>query len=501
MIGFEALKREIIANPPMWETRSTRPESIAASVAAAKSAVNGGAPDLLPFYFNDSGNASRLIALYGDDLRYCHAFKKWLVWDQMHWVMDEADQARRLAKDTMVEFFRQASEGRNENAEKFARGSLDARRIANALSLAEPEIYVKPGDLDQDPYLLNFLNGTVDLRTGDLRPHDRNDLITKLVHYEYRPEAPCPSWRVFLDQIMGGGPDAGEAELARGQRLTDYLQRAFGYSLTGCTSEKAIFVLFGEGDNGKSTMLNTFRQLIEEYATLLQVDTLMVRQESNNTQADLADLRGARFAQTSEAEEGQRLSQGKLKRITQGMGKIRTARKYENQIEFSESHKLWMDTNHKPTIPDSDDKATFNRLHPIPFTVRIPKESIDREMPAKLLREAEGILAWAVAGAKLQFESGLQKPAEVETASQDWRADSDQLGRFVEERCVVGDGLNTPAAGLYAEYKRWAETGGEHPMTSRAFGTKLPDRGFSKKEITRGTVYLGIGLRAPETDR
>ena len=127
----------------------------------------------------------------------------------------------------------------------------------------------------------------------------------------------------------------------------------------------------------------------------------MVRQESNNTQADLADLRGARFVQTSETEEGQRLAQGKLKRITQGMGKIKATRKYENPIEFNETHKLWIDTNRKPTIRDVDDKATFNRLHPIPFTVTIAKDQIDKELPGKLLGEAEGILAWAVEGARL----------------------------------------------------------------------------------------------------
>jgi len=110
------------------------------------------------------------------------------------------------------------------------------------------------------------------------------------------------------------------------------------------------FVLFGNGNNGKTTLLSTFLLLLEEYSALLQVDTLMSRQESNNTQADLADLRGARFVMTSEAEEGQRLSQGKLKRITQGMGKIKATRKYQNPIDFPETHKLWMDTNSKPMI-------------------------------------------------------------------------------------------------------------------------------------------------------
>jgi putative DNA primase/helicase len=161
----------------------------------------------------------------------------------------------------------------NEGAEKFARHSLDARRITNMLAMAECEIYVTPGELDQNPWMLNFLNGTMELRTGTLRPHNPGDYITKLVRYEYCPGAPCDRWLGFLDQIMGGGPDASEGELERAQRLTNYLQRALGYSLTGSTIEKAVFILFGSGDNGKSTLLTTFRQLVEEYAQLLQVDT------------------------------------------------------------------------------------------------------------------------------------------------------------------------------------------------------------------------------------
>lgn len=176
-------------------------------------------------------------------------------------------------------------------------------------------------------------------------------------------------------------------------------------------------------------MLSTIRHVVEEYSVLLQGDTLIVRQESNNTQADLADLRGARFVQTSETEEGQRIAQGKLKRITQGMGKIKAVRKYENPIEFPDTHKLWIDTNRKPDIRDTDDKATFNRLHPIPFTVSISSEQIDKDLPAKLQAEAEGILAWLVEGARLWYQNGLGKPAEVEAAKDEWRAQMDQVGR------------------------------------------------------------------------
>jgi putative DNA primase/helicase len=468
---------------------------------AATRAVLADPPDLLGYLFNDHGNAQRLIAMHGESMKYCHAMKKWLVWDGRRWAVDDTDQARRLAKEAMLAFFRQAAEARNEAAEKFARGSLDSRRIASMLSMAEPEIFVRPSELDVDPDLLNFLNGTVDLRTGELRLHQRTDLITKLIHYEYHRGAPCPRWLAFLDQIMGGGPDASEGALERAHRFIGYLQRAFGYSLTGSTTEKAVFVLFGAGDNGKSTMLNAVRQLVEEYSALLQADTLMVRQESNNTQADLADLRGARFVQTSETEEGQKLAQGKLKRITQGMGKIKATRKYENPIEFPETHKLWIDTNRKPTIRDADDRATFNRLYPIPFTVSIPKYQIDRGLSAKLLQEAEGILAWLVEGAKLWHESGLEHPPEVEEAKNEWHSEMDQLGRFIRERCVEDASLQVPASTLYAAYTHWGQQSGEREvMTSTAFGRKLTDRSFAKKETNRGVVYLGIAQRATDVE-
>jgi putative DNA primase/helicase len=454
-------------------------------------------PGLLGYLHNDHGNAERLIAMHGDDLRYCHEFRGWMVWDGTRWSRDNIDRARYLAKRTMLEFLRQTvKRGADEQAEKFARSCLDSKRIASMLSMAEPEIFVQAADLDTHPFLLNFRNGTVDLRTGELKKHDRLDFITKVIHYDYRRDATCPLWNAFLDRIMGGGPDASEGELERAQRLTNYLQRALGYSLTASTREKAVFLLFGEGDNGKSTLLSTFRKIVEEYASFLLVETLMVRQESNNSQADLADLRGARFVQTSETEEGQRLSQGKLKRITQGMGKIKACRKYENPIEFSESHKLWVDTNSKPLITNADDRATFNRLHPIPFLVSIPKDQIDKEMPDKLLREAEGIISWAVEGARLWYEFGLNKPTEVEAANAKYRSDMDKIGRFIEERCVTGEGFRVSGAALYSEYRRWVEANGEHPLTGTAFGTRISTKEFDKKTTSRGIDYVGIGLRS-----
>lgn len=457
-----------------------------------------GSPDLLSFLQNDHGNSERVVKMFGSDLRYCYPLKKWLVWDGHRWAVDISEQSRRLAKETMLEYLRQAVAASFEAGIKFAKSSLDSKRITNALKEAQDQIFVQPSELDQHPYLLNFLNGTVDLRTGIRGQHRREDFITKLVHYDHNPAATCHRFMQFLGKVTLS-PDAAEAGCARSERLIAYLQRALGYSLTGITSEKAVFLLHGPRDNGKSTLLATFLKLLDEYAVLLQIDTLMVKPggENNNTQADLADLRSARFVMTSETEEGQRLAEGKLKRITQGIGRIKATRKYENPIEFDESHKLWIDANHLPVLRSHDD-ATWRRLHAIPFNVVIDKP--DKKLSVKLLAEAEGILAWAVRGAVDWCSDGLRKPAEVEQTNSAWRKDMDQVGRFVDDYCLVGQG-EVKANHLYSAYQKWAENGGEKAMSGKAFGERIleskrvKEGNVQKQEKSYGNVYVGMCLR------
>jgi putative DNA primase/helicase len=442
-------------------------------------------PDLLRYLRNDYGNSQRLVALHGDDLRYCHEMRKWLVWDGRRWKPDTTGEACRLAKRTMVEFVKQAFEADDEELQSFAIGSLNERRISRLLILAQSEIYVEPHELDAHPVLLNTLNGTVQLDTGELRPHRREDYLTKLVHVEYHPDAKCPRWQRFISEILH-------------QNLHGYLQRALGYSLTGITIEKAVFCLHGPGNSGKTTLVAIFHELIAEYAVVIQADTLMARKhDSNNTQADLCDLRGARFARTSECEASQRLSQSRLKAITQGMGSIKATRKYENPITFPETHKLWLDTNERPGITNVDDQATLNRLHSIPFAKAIPAEEIDEHLGEKLRAEAEGILAFAVAGSVEYFEKGLDKPPEVEASTEAWRAENDNVGRFIDACCVTGDGLSARAADIYSAYRQWAEKSGERIVASdREFSARLISRGHQRKEDKRGRHYEAIGLRA-----
>lgn len=445
-------------------------------------------PNLLRYLCNDHGNSERLIVQSGDRLRFCHPLKKWLIWDGRRWAIDTSKASYKLAKDAMLQYLNQAVKNEAEAHEKFARQSLDSKRINALLESTQCEIFVDPDQLDTHHYLLNCLNGVVDLRTGDLRPHDPQLYITKLIHFNFTPDAKCPTWKIFLYQIMGN-----EFDLDRAGRLVDWLHKALGYSLTSITREKAVFICWGPTDAGKSTLLTTFRTIVEEYSSLLQIDTLMVRrEETNNSLSDLSDLRNCRFVQTSETEKGQRLAEGKLKRISQGLGKIKACRKYENPIEFQETHKLWIDANHKPRVKGNDG-ATWNRLYPIPFTVQIPKQEQDRQLAEKLLSEAAGILAWAVAGAVRWYQEGLGKPEEIEAANQEWQTDEDLQGKFLAECTSDSDGV-VETTKVYRIYQWWCGKNGERPESANSFGRSMTERGFDRgfHPDTRRAIYQKI---------
>jgi putative DNA primase/helicase len=458
-------------------------------------------PDLLYFPYTDTGNAERLVRLYGGDIRFCPETKKWLVWDGWRWNTGDTRNVKRLLKKTIREFHRQVADipdgNVRENAEKHARKSESAVSINAALMCAEYEngIATPANDFDTNSFLLNCQNGTLDLRSGQLRAHDRKDLITKLVHFNYRADAKCPLFLQFLYRIMGDNPDAEPTE--RPQRLVAYLQKCFGYALTGDVSEKVVLCFFGTGNNGKTTLLEIIRLIIEEHSAQVLIDTLMVHnsRETNASLADLSDLRGARYVTTSETEEGQRLAVGKLKYLTQGMGSIKACRKYENPITFPATHKLFLDANYRPAIRGAE-KAIWHRLKLIPFTVTIPPEDIDKTLLGKLKAEGEGILAWMVEGCRLWIRDGLGDPPEVSEASSAWQAESDRFKQFLQEQCVLAPDAWAPVASVWPAYLDWCALNREVPqMTKTEFDSRLEEQGCKRGVRDSGSVRAWIGIR------
>ena len=443
----------------------------------------------------DLGNARRLVRLYSGDLRYCHPWKKWLIWTGTHWAIDDTGAIKRWAKNTVRQIYAEAAAEPDDDLRKaIIKHALRSEGLSKitamvALAESEPGVPIMPGDLDANPWLINCQNGTLNLKTMQLYPHRRSDLLTKILPVGYDPHAECPSWMAFLADIFD--QDWG---------VIEFVQKAIGYSLTGITDERCLFILWGSGRNGKSTFVDTIAAMLEPYAMQTQIETLTETQRGSGPTNEIARLRGARFVRVSESNEGQRFAEGKIKDLT-GQDRVSARFLYSETFEFLPEFKLWMATNYMPKIRGTD-PAIWDRIRLIPFNVRIPDEKLrpKREVMAEFEAEMAGILAWAVAGCAKWLTHGLTMPAAVKTATDGYRGDMDILAGFIDDCCILNETAFAKSSDLYAAYKAWCDTSGERPLSLRTFGTRLGDRGFEKKRLMTGWHWYGIGLPAKGSD-
>ncbi|MHB1042358.1 MAG: DNA primase family protein [Eubacteriales bacterium] len=442
---------------------------------------------LATFNCTDMGNAKRLVWIHGVDLRFCYTWRKWLVYDGLRWVKDDTGEVFRRAKETVQGIYEEAAaavseETRKELAKHAVRSESEARiKAMVSLAESEPGIPVTTDQFDADQWLLNVANGTIDLRTSELRPHRREDLITKICPVEYHPKDSCPTWLAFLERIMDGNT-----------ALMVYLQKAMGYSLTGSTREKAVFLCHGVGDNGKTTLVNAVMELMGDYAMSLPLEALMERDRNAPTN-DIARLKGARFVAGVETEAGRKMSEVLVKQLS-GQDVITARFLHQEFFEFKPTCKIFIATNYKPVIR-GDDLAIWRRVRLIPFETVIPPTEQDKELPDKLREELPGILAWAVHGAVAWFEDGLGEPEEVKAATEGYRSEMDSFSGFIEENCLINPTIKASAASLYEAYSTWCKDSGARDIGQRNFGLRLTERGFNKFRGTGGRIFWeGIGL-------
>lgn len=440
----------------------------------------------VPGHYSDLGNAERLVRLHGDDLRYCHDRKEWLWWDGARWAVDNSEEVVRRAKDTIRSMYEEAAQqgglGRRSDLADHALRSAGGYRIRSMVALAQSErgIPIQVRELDSDPWKLNVLNGTLDLKTGRLRCHSRADLHTRLAPVEYDPRAACPQWDAFLHRVLGEDDELGS-----------FVQRVAGYTLTGNTDEQVLFFLYGKGANGKSTFLAVLHELLGEYARTASFDTFIQKQRSGATN-DIARLAGARYVTAQEAEGGAHLSEAMLKQVTGG-DTVAARFLYAEHFEFTPSFKLYLAANHKPVIRGTD-CAIWRRIRLIPFTVTIPEKEQDKDLVRKLKQELPGILAWAVRGCFDWQRSGLGDPPAVTEATDEYRQESDALGSFLAECCAIARNAHAPASGLYSAYENWGERNGEQLVSKKAFGMELGERGFTRRKTSGRNHWEGVGL-------
>jgi putative DNA primase/helicase len=434
-----------------------------------------------PHHFTELGNAKRFAAQHHEDVRHCDAWG-WLVWDCRRWVRDELGFVMERAKQTVKAIYTEAGEAadkaQREALAKHALRSESHRQITAMLALAQsdPRIKVASAAFDTNPWLLNVLNGTIDLRTGELHSHRREHLITKLAPVTYDSEATCPLWWKFLEEIFLGR-----------RELIAFVRRAIGYSLSGEVRDRVLFIPYGKGRNGKSTLLEVIAEMLGDYSLRTPTETLMIKAQ-NNIPNDLAQLPGRRFVHASESEEGKRLSEALVKDLT-GRDTISARFMRGEFFEFRPVCKIWLRTNHKPVVRGTDD-AIWDRIRLIPFDLRIPEGEEDHGLPERLRAELPGILTWAVQGCLSWQVNGLGIPEEVRAAGKAYRDEMDTIGQFLTECCTFLKGVRTQSAVLYDAYCAYAGDG----MTQTMFARRMKERGLETKSINGRVYWHGIEL-------
>jgi len=440
--------------------------------------------------FDDCGNSDRLVHCFGNVIRWCDPWSCWLVWSGRHWERDDGRRIDAISRGVLVAMFAEASAAEGDlqkAAAKWAASSCSAFRLRAMIDLARCFVPVRPHELDQGPMLLNVGNGTIDLTTGELRPHDPADLITQIIDVRFDPAATCPRWDRFLLEVFGG-----DAELVA------YVQRLIGYSLTGDGREHILPVCYGSGSNGKSTLLDTILGLLGDYGHQAPTSLLMAGPIDGHP-TEIASLFGKRLAVASETESGRKLRASLVKGLT-GDATITARRMRENFWTFKRTAKIWLCTNHKPTVPD-DTEAMWRRLRLIPFDQTFRGKAQDQLLPEKLKAERPGILAWAVRGCLDWQRSGLGEPQAVMAATEEYRHDEDTVGSFVEERLNLDmPGHATPTGRIRAAYEAWCKDGGESPISSRQLNEQLRRHGLEQAvrrvEGRNTKVWIGVLLAA-----
>ena len=442
------------------------------------------------FSLSDSGNAELIAAKFADCLRFNHRRRKWLIWEQGHWCEDRDGQVYRMAQQAARDRLRAAAGITNKQEREAQAGwalkSESAYSLDAALRLAKTAFPLSDaGDgWDSDLFLLGVANGVADLHTGKLRPARPEDRITIHTSVPFDPAAQCPRFEQFMWEVFLGDKD-----------VIRFVQRAVGYCATGAVTEQCLFLCYGEGENGKSTFLEAIRYVLGAYGHDLPFSAFELTARSGISN-DMAGLESKRFVTAVETGESVRLNEGRIKALTGG-DRCTARFLYSEYFSFDPSAKFWLAFNHKPRVAD-DSHGFWRRVRLIPFLARFSDAGRDKELAAKLIAEATGILAWVVQGCLLWQQEGLGMPPAVSEATAAYREESDLLAEFLEERYECCPGGVVECSQLRCAYEEWAKQNGEKPLDTKALSDRLQKRGFDKCRIGHNRVRAWRGLKPLE---
>jgi putative DNA primase/helicase len=458
-------------------------------------------------HYTDWGLARRLVALHGQDLRYCGPWKEWLTWTGQRWASDDTLQVAAWCKDTIKGIYAdaqvyyaaatEAAANNDKAAQDAAKAKADAlyawaiksestARIAAAIDSARSEhvIPVTPDELDVDLWLFNVQNGTIDAHTGELREHRREDLITKLAPVDRDPTAEFALWDDFLAQAI---PDPA---------LRHFIQKAAGSCLTGDASDDVLLFLYGPGGAGKGTFIGGLLGMLGDYATTVELDTFTSERNSHGPRPDLAALRGMRMVVIEEVDDRQTGVVAMLKKVSGGTS-IATRGLHQKTFNFKAQFKAWLLGNKRPRFPD-DDSGLWRRLRILPFThvFTDPDLTIRTTLSTSAMARSR-ILNWTQEGCLLLQQEGLAQPPIVQAATGEYRSDLDPLNDWLADNTIALTAAWTSFKNLYTDYKSWAgENGVKGVLGSKTFSQRLGARFVSARPSHSGTRgFSGIGLK------
>ncbi|MBO4639935.1 MAG: hypothetical protein J5710_09295 [Treponema sp.] len=438
--------------------------------------------------FTDVTNCDYFLKAYGDIIRYCITWNKFLFWNGTNWDIDTRGRVAERCKifvHKMYRGMRYITDRQLEAAfEKHLIKSESFRRIQaleGLLKISE-EIKVEDFELDTNNYYFNVDKYTLNLKTMRVMEPNQKHLITKKSNFIFEKGTDCPTWNLFLMQIFN-----------KDLQLIRFIQKAMGYALSGDVSEQCLFILWGTGANGKSTFLNVMLELFGDYATSTGIETFMKKNSEQSN--DLARLKGLRLVTTSEIEQGRQISESLIKVVT-GEDALTARFLYGEYFSFKPTFKIFMATNHKPKIRGADN-GIWRRIKMIPFTVTIPPEQRDKNLTAKLIAENSGILNWLLKGYAMWKKEGLEEPDAVREANEEYRMDMDSVGTFVTDCLELDASLQwrLPTNLLYQTYIKWCNKNNERVMSQKWLGMRMSEKGF-KRVITNGQrLWCGLAVK------
>lgn len=437
--------------------------------------------------YTDAWNAERLIAARQYDLHYIpeRGRKGWITWNGTHWQHESDSGAVQYAAFEVIRDW--VTIAGDDDAFKFKKKSLNAKGLGDMVKVAQqsPHMRVSEKSMDAKPYSLNTPDGIIDLKTGELQPHQPTEWHSRIAGCGYNPEATdkdCPKWIAFLHTTFGGD-----------QNIIHYIQRLLGYALVGEVTEHILPFFWGpKGFNGKSCLLNLMQAIMGSYAEVASGNFLL--QGHKPHEEEIASMHGARIVICSEINEGSKFDEARTKQFTGG-DRIQGRHLYGSTFVFEPSHTLFVMGNERPHVPVGGN-SFFRRFKLIGFDHQVPEQDrVQRYEDVLLAEEGPAILAWMVRGVIDMLANGIQTPEGVQAATDEFAAEEDAVGQFISQCTMTDEDDYTTCGDLYAEYTKWCKNNGEDAKPSKTFMQDVYQRGYRKGKVSDGAVRVVRGLK------